>query len=219
MNGAPTKDLIVLVADQDMLFSLRGLLSRPASLGFRAVEYDVYPHPHHDPACLVEAHNFLRPFVRTYARALVVFDRLGCGQEQRSREELEQIVENHLARNGWDVRAAAIAIDPELENWVWSDSPQVDIALGWKGRHPDLREWLVQDGFIQERNTKPTRPKEAMDKALRISNKSHSSSVFKQIAEKVSVEGCSDPAFNKLRGTLRSWFPIQAAAADHGHGT
>jgi hypothetical protein len=66
----------------------------------------------------LEAHDFLRPFVRSYARALVVFDREGCGQEQRPRDELEQIVEQHLARNGWDDHAAAIAIDPELENWV-----------------------------------------------------------------------------------------------------
>jgi hypothetical protein len=216
MSGAPTKDLIVLVADQDMLFSLRGLLSRPASLGIRAVEYDVYPHPHHDPACLLEAHDFLRPFVRSYARALVVFDREGCGQEQKPRDELERIVEMHLARNGWDVRAAAIAIDPELENWVWSNSPQVDLALGWRGRQPSLWEWLVHDGFTQVRYQKPTRPKEAMEKALRKSNKSHSSSVFRQLAETVGVEACVDPAFNKLRDTLRVWFPIQAGAADHG---
>ena len=219
MNDAQTKDLIVLVADQDMLFSLRGLISRPASLGIRAVEYDVYPHPHHDPACLLEAHDFLRPFARSYAHALVVFDREGCGQEQRSREELERMVETHLARNGWDDHAAAIAIDPELENWVWRNSPQVDLALGWKGRQPTLSEWLVQDGFVRVRYNKPTRPKEAMEKALRICKKGRSSSVFKQLAETVGVESCADPAFNKFRDTLRTWFPIQAGAADLGNGT
>ena len=216
MNGAPTKDLIILVADQDMLFGLTGLLSRPVSLGIRAITHDVYPHPYHDPACLLEAHDFLRPFARIYARALVVFDREGCGQEQRTRDELEQIVENHLSRNGWDDHAAAIAIDPELENWVWSNSPQVDLALGWKGRQPSLSEWLVQEGFAQIRYNKPARPKEAMEKALRMSKKSRSSSIFMQLAETVGVEACADPAFNKFRDTLRTWFPIQAGAADDG---
>lgn len=206
MNGAPTKDLIVLVADQDMLFSVKGLLSRPASLGIRAVAYDIYPHPHHDPGCLLEAHNFLRSFLRSHARALVVFDRQGCGHEQRPRDELEQVVETHLAQNGWNDRAAAIVIDPELENWVWSNSIHVDIALGWRGRQPSLWEWLVEDGFALKRHTKPDRPKEAMEKALRISNKRPSSSVFKQLAERVGVEACADPAFNKFRNTLQMWF-------------
>jgi hypothetical protein len=218
MSGVPTKDLIVLVADQDMLFSLRGLLSRPGSLGIRAVEYDVYPHPHHDPACLLEAHDFLRPFVRSYVHALVVFDREGCGQEHRTRDELEQIVEKHLTRNGWDDHAAAIAIDPELENWVWSNSPHVDLALGWKGRQPSLSEWLVQDGFVQVRYNKPARPKEAMEKALRMSKKSRSSSVFKLLAETVGVEGCADSAFNKFRETLKTWFPVQADEINLGKG-
>jgi hypothetical protein len=219
MTGVATKDLIVLVADQDMLFSVRGLLSRPTALGTRPIAHDIYPHPYHDPACLLEAHNFLRPFIGSYARALVVFDREGCGQDQKPRDELERIVERRLAQNGWDDHAAAVAIDPELENWVWSNSPRVELVLGWKGMQPSLSEWLIQDGFAQERCHKPARPKEAMEKALRMSKKSRSSSVFGQLAERVSVEGCADPAFNKFRGTLRTWFPIRADVTVLGSST
>jgi hypothetical protein len=94
----------------------------------------------------------------------------------------------------------------------------VELALGWKGRQPSLSEWLVQDGFAPVRYSKPTQPKEAMEKALRMSKKSRSSSVFKQLAEAVGVEACADPAFNKFRDTLRTWFPIKAGAPDLGNG-
>ncbi|MGA3322854.1 MAG: hypothetical protein ABSF45_00130 [Terriglobia bacterium] len=51
-----------------------------------------------------------------------------------------------------------------------------------------------------------------------MSKKSRSSSVFKQLAEAVGVEACADPAFNKFRDTLRTWFPIKAGAPDLGNG-
>ena len=46
-----------------------------------------------------------------------------------------------------------------------------------------------------------------MEKALRMSKKSRSSSIFKQLAATVGVGACADPAFNKFRDTLRTWFP------------
>ena len=49
------KDLVVLVADQDIEFCLKGLLSRHKSLNPRKLStqyYDVYRHPGKDPGCL-----------------------------------------------------------------------------------------------------------------------------------------------------------------------
>jgi hypothetical protein len=54
--------------------------------------------------------------------------------------------------------------------------------LGWQGRSPDLRSWLKAKNFLQEEQTKPERPKEAMELALRTARKSRSSSLYDQLA-------------------------------------
>jgi hypothetical protein len=113
-----------------------------------------------------------------------------------------------LSQNGWGQRTSAIVIDPELEIWVWSDSPHVDEVLGWSGRQPDLRTWLTQRGSITDRNGKPNLPKEATEAALKEVRKPRSSSIYQQLAEKVSLGRCVDPAFIKLKNTLQSWFPL-----------
>jgi len=202
--------LVVLVADQPMLFSLRGLLSRHGALEIRSLTHDIYPHPEHDPGCLLRGHDFLRLYVRQYMHALVVFDLEGCGREQSSRSELEQEVEGRLSHSGWGDRAAAIAINPELEIWIWSDSPHVDSVLGWSGRQPDLRSWLVRERFAESPQGKPHKPKEAFERALRVAHRPKSSSLYRQLAERVGLERCVDPAFLKLKATLRKWFFSEA---------
>lgn len=204
------KDLVILVADQDIEFSVRGLLSRHRTLGFRKLsykDYDIFRHLGKDPGCLLECHEFLRPFFDQYAHALVMFDREGCGKDDLSRDHLENMVERQLAISGWGNRAAAIVFDPELEVWVWSGSPHVDAVLGWKGKQPDLITWLVDKGFREEFEAKPNRPKKAVEEALRISSKARSASLYRQLAERVSLKKCVDPAFNKFKTILQTWFP------------
>lgn len=202
--------MVVLVADQDIEFSVRGLLSRHKALGFQKLsneDYDIYRHLGKDPGCLLGCHDFLRPFLNRYTHALVMFDREGCGKDNLTRDDLENMAEKQLAVNGWEDRAAAIVFDPELEVWVWSESPHVDAVLGWQGKHPDLIAWLVKQGFKEENEAKPSRPKEAVDEALRISRKARSSALYRQLGEKVSLRGCADPAFDKFKTTLQTWFP------------
>jgi len=201
------KDLVVLVADKNMEHAVRSLLTRPRSLRTRAVTVDSFVHPHHDAGCRLTAHNFLRPFTNRYAQALVMFDRVGSGHEPASRNELERQVESQLSASGWGERGAAVVLDPELEAWVWTDSPHVAAILGWQQRDPNLRTWMVQKGFLTESETKPIQPKEAMETALRDAGKPRSSSLYAQLAAQVSLERCSDPAFLKFKGVLQSWFP------------
>lgn len=200
------KDLVILVADRNMEFGVKGLLSQNTALGLRQFAYDTYVHPQRDSGCLLRAHDFLRPFLRRYMNALVMLDREGCGQEQVSRRTLEQQVEGLLAANGWDDRAAAIIFDPELESWVWSDSPHVDAILGWARRQPGLRTWLVTEGYTDHPHAKPSRPKEAVEKALRLSHKPRSSSLYLRLGTSVTFDRCSDPAFAKFKATLGKWF-------------
>ncbi|HVC94423.1 MAG TPA: hypothetical protein VND64_12070 [Pirellulales bacterium] len=207
------KHLIVLVADKNMELAVRGLLDRTGALALQMIEADIYVHPLRDPGCLRRSPDFLRDFHKQYVHALVMFDREGCGDRGVGRDELELDVERRLSDAGWIGRAAAVVLEPELEAWVWSDSPEVDQVLGWVGVQPNLRSWLEDEGFVKPGEMKPVRPKEAVERALRRSRKRRSSSIYFELARRVSVQRCTDPAFEKLKATLQRWFPASPAKA------
>jgi len=201
-------DLVMLVPGKDERETLDGLLSRRyASLRIRQVQYAFEVHPRRDPGCFREAAQVLQPFVRRAARALVVFDHDGSGQEQRPPDELTGQVEGQLRDAGWEDRARVVVIQPELEAWVWSDSTHVDSVLGWASRAPGLRHWLEDRKRWPEGAAKPPDPKECMEAALRQARIQRSSALYRQLAEKVSFQRCQDPAFARLRAILSAWFP------------
>ncbi len=200
-------DLVILVPDKNMEAAIKGILSRHQSLGIRQVDHQVLLHPARDSGCLKQGHDLLRPFSNRYAHGLVLFDREGCGREAKAREQLEDDVERQLRASGWGDRSAAVVIDPELEIWVWSESAHVPGALGWESDLASLRKWLIDHHFLTRDQTKPDRPKEAMEKILRIRSKPRSSSIYFELAQKVGFQRCREPAFLKLRTTLAGWFP------------
>lgn len=201
-------DLIVLAADKDATETLNGILQTlPLKGGMRRIRYEIKPALMHDGEARRYAHELLRPYIRQARFALVVFDREGCGAEGMRREEIEQEVLGRLEENGWHKRAEAIVIDPELEVWVWSQSPKVDEVLGWAGARPPLRKALEEEGWLSEGGVKPARPREAMKWALLQSRTPWSASLFRRLAQQVSYQRCTDPAFVKLLTILRAWFP------------
>ena len=201
------KDLVVLVADKNMEYALRGLLEdRTPALGIRQLTYDIYSHPRHDPGCLNEAHEYLGGLLHQYRHALVLFDKEGCGQEHQNAQMLEKEVNSRLSGSGWDEYAAVIVLDPELEVWVWSESPHVAQCLGWAGNEPSLGEWLVSEGWLPEGEHKPPRPKEALEAALRESRRPRSSAIYQYLARRVSLAGHTERAFVCLVKTLQRWF-------------
>ncbi|MCX7853525.1 MAG: hypothetical protein N2383_12160 [Caldilineales bacterium] len=200
------KDLVVLVADKCMEHVLEGLLERPHSLGIRPITHDVLIHPRRDPGCFNEAHHFLRPFSHKYAYALVMFDHEGCGREHQPSDVVANEVKLRLEQNGWSGRADAVVLSPELEVWVWSDSPHVPACLGWAERHPSLRQWLAANSYWPSNAHKPPRPKEAMEAALRYVRKPYSAAIYLELATKVPLQGHSEPAFLRFTGALQRWF-------------
>ena len=207
MNGpAEAKDLFVLAADLDMKNALEGLLSRPGHLRIRDVDFDIERHPNRDSGCRTDAVEYLRPFLGRYRHALVVFDYHGCGSHYR-REVIQQDIGKDLKRNGWRDRAKAIVIEPELEVWVWAESPEVSRVLGWDGRYRELRRWLASENMWPARRPKPRDPKEAMERAMGHSRSQLSSRIFRELADTVDFDGCKDSAFNEFQETLRAWFP------------
>lgn len=201
------KDLVTLVADLDMEQTLRGLLSRPQSLGIKPIEYEILRHPQHDPGCWNDADNLLQSQSKNFRYALVLFDHEGSGQEKREIEDLQDELQARLIGKGWDEdRARVVIIKPELEIWVWSESPQVDACMGWAGKQPDLRSWLRTHNLLGTDEIKPQNPKEAVELALRAVKKPRSAAIYKQLAEKVSVQRCTDSSFLRLKETLQEWF-------------
>jgi hypothetical protein len=201
------EELVVLVADRQMEFAIRGLLERHHALEIRQITPTIYRHPNHDPGCRMEADSFLRQFSSNFHHALVLFDREGCGRMDQSAEELEQDVTGRLQRTGWQDRAGCIVLDPEMEIWVWSDSPEVNNCLGWSSRSITVQDWLKNQGLWIQNASKPAAPKEALELALREVGIPRSASLFRDLAQRVSVNRCIDPAFIRLRHILRTWFP------------
>lgn len=206
-DATQTKDLIVVVADLDAKQTIEQLLQRPQSLGIRPIQATVDRYVKRDSGCCRTSHEYLRPFVRQFDHAMVVFDHDGSGKESLTRDDIEATVEQELAKNGWNGRSAAIVITPELEAWVWSNSPEVDKALGWQGHTPTLRSWLSDEGHLTEKAPKPNDPKQAMKDALLKANKKPSPAIFRELARNVGTGRCVDPAFLKFKATLQAWFP------------
>jgi len=205
-TGNAEKDLLVLVADRDAELALRELLKRPQALGIYSISFDFYRHPNRDSGCFSSAHEFLRAFAGQYRYTLIIFDKAGSGQENHPAAEIECELKQRLSRNGWDNKAEVIVIEPELEIWIWSDSPNVDVALGWAGRTPRLHDWLTSKGLISTENPKPADPKRVFELALREARKPKSASIFAELAGNVSFNRCTDPSFAKLKTTLQQWF-------------
>jgi hypothetical protein len=202
----PEKDLVILVPDRNTEAAVVGLLTRTRSLGIGAVDFDRFVHPERDPGCRLRPDSFLRSMTNRYLHALVIFDHEGAGAPDAPRDVLETDVEARLRASGWGDRARAVVIDPELETWVWSDSPHVEAVLGWEGRSVRVRDWLQTQGLLGRDQAKPSRPKEAMERVLFEARKPRSSALYEELARRVSLGSCVDSAFARLRTILREWF-------------
>lgn len=207
-----TLDLAVVVPDKDTEQTFEGLLTRHQSLSIRPIRYQISVHPNKDPGCYKTGEQLALAFAREAAHALVVFDLAWEGAPSDDPAQLEADVEARL-RPLWGERARCVVIDPELEAWVWSDSPHVTDVLGWRGRQPGLRAWLESEGLWPADHPKPADPESAFRRAVRAVRLPPSSSLFRQLAERVGLERCTDPAFGRVVGILRGWFGTPDALA------
>ncbi len=201
-------DLVVLVPCADIEKTVQGLLER-GSLGIRGVSFLVVRHPMRDSGCRDGAAELLRPQRGEHRRALVIFDRHGCGSDD-AREVIQQTVERKLVLSGWKPECCkAIVIDPEVEAWLWNGSPHVARALGWRS-YTRLRRYLRRACLWPADAPKPPDPKRALKRALRAAptrRGTWNEQDFLQLARRMTLRGCVDPAFVELRDTLRRWFP------------
>lgn len=198
------KDLVLLVADKNAQFALKGELGRPKAFGIRAIDFDIQVHPGRDGGARKGGSDLLALLRRRYGHALLVLDFEGCGTELPDAIALENELDCKLAEH-WGNRAKAIVIEPELDVWVWGTDNAVETAIGWPSGK-GIREWLCQNGFDLKQNSKPVRPKEALEAALLEINLPRSSALYGRIAERLSLRRCSDESFIRLREKLSQWF-------------
>jgi hypothetical protein len=202
------KDLVLLVADKNAQYALKGALSRPAALGIRAIKFEFYVHSGRDGGARRTGPEMLALEQRRFQHALLVLDFEGCGTDLPTATDLEAQLDARLFRH-WQAAAKSIVIDPELDAWVWGSDNAVETVIEWP-TGPSIRQWLRQQGFTFQANEKPTRPKEALEAALRIPALPRSSALYQSIAERISLRHCHDPAYIRLRKQLIEWFPKPA---------
>lgn len=199
------KDLLLLVADKNMQFALKGALPRSASLEIRAIEFDFIVHSGRDGGVRKTGSDLLCLERSQYSHGLLVLDFEGCGTDHVTALDLEAELNDRL-RPLWNGQARAIVIDPELDIWMWGGDYAVQQVIGWP-RPERLRDWLIAEGFEVQPNGKPVRPKEALEAALRVARQPRSSAVYQAIASTISLSRCDDAAFDRLRAILKGWFP------------
>lgn len=204
------KDLVLLVPDKHICETVCTILDyRRQALHIRELNFKPITHHGRDGGVRKNAHQLLRLHIEHYANAVVIFDLHGCGEEgQKTAHEIEDGVMANLTDSGWsNDNALVVVIDPELEAWVWGDSPHLAPILGEENLSTEeIKGYLRQEGFVFD-GGKPTDPKGAMEYILRKSRIPRSSSIFKKLARKVSLERCEDESFLKLRDFLRRKFP------------
>ena len=154
------KDLVILSADKNIQFALKGALSRSRSLGTREIEFDFIVHPGRDGGARKTGPDLLRLERRRFSHALLVLDFEGCGTDHPDSESLEVELDQRLSTS-WEFAAKSVVIHPELDVWVWGSDTAIESAISWP-LNEGLREWLRNEGFSFDHNNKPTRPKEAL---------------------------------------------------------
>lgn len=207
------KDLLLLVPDICMEKTVQTLLEyRRESLRIRKLRFEFIRHPGRDGGVRAHAHNVLGPHHGEYNNAVVLFDYEGCGQDDAitTSGAIENSITDAIVRTGWKRDSVlVVVICPELEAWVWGDSPHIAQVLGWTGDDDaqDIKSHLIQNGFALDNRGKPNCPKSAMDYVLRQSRIPRSASIFQSIAKKVSLRRCQDTSFLKLCEFLHRKFP------------
>jgi hypothetical protein len=128
---------------------LRGFFGRPQfsrALGCGPIEVDltqdIIVAPNRDPQVYRLAHELLGPFRKSHAHAVVMLDNAWDGSP--GGEAIRDGVGGRMQQS-WGIHDhKVIVLDPELEAWVWQESPHVATALGCP---PEFRELLEVRGL------------------------------------------------------------------------
>lgn len=197
------KDLVLVVADKDAQYALKGALDRPEALGIRNISFDFRMHPGRDGGVRKTGVQMLAVERARFSHGLLLFDYEGSGSEQPA-AVLESELDGEI-RTSWGDRGKAIVITPEVDAWIWGSNNALEEAIGWK-ESQRVRDYLQSQGYSLDSHSKPLRPKEAFDSVLVKIRTPHSSALYEKVARKLSIRRCVDPSFKRLLNQLQLWF-------------
>lgn len=198
------QDLVVLVADKNMQFALKGALLRPQALGIRPITHEFRSHMGRDGGVRSTGASVLASEHGRFQHALMLLDFEGCGQEDVDPLTLEAQLDQAL-QAVWGARAKAIVISPEVDAWVWGSDNVMREVLTWPLESP-IRDWLRERGFSFDAAGKPQRPKEALNAMRPVHKQARSSALYEKITSRISLANCTDAAFVRLKSQLQVWF-------------
>jgi len=197
---------MVLCADSTMRAVIEEIVARPESLQIRNITCDVRASVLHTDGGLRRHGVRTLSVVRSrYRHGLLLFDRNGCG-DAREADIIEQDLEVELAHH-WSNRAAAVVIDPELEEWIMGGHRHFQTVVGLGD--VNARRWLAAHGWPQGR-AKPAEPKAALTELFRAFNAKRSAASYRRVARRASLrtDRCRSRSFCRLVDLLRTWFPL-----------
>lgn len=212
------RDCVFFVADKTMRETFLGFLGREDrgnQLGCGAFEFDpgedlFFAAGQNDPGLWTRANELVRPFLTTHHKAVVALDCAWNGSPGQA--AILECISQQLQDSGWDTnRFVVIAINPELEEWIWQDSPILEKELRHSGP-ASLRLSLAERGLWPANQSKPPSPKEVFLQIQEENRVKKSSAVFKRIAAAVPIAACTDPEFKRLIAQLQAWFPAEILA-------
>jgi len=159
------KDLLVFVADADIMAFMTSMLRRPEALGIRALTFDVIRHPQRDPGMVSTGPELARIEKASYEKALLIWDHHGSGREStRSSLTAAEEVSRRMDSVTWAGRHMTVALMPELEQWLWHCEAALASHLGITQQ--DLQDRVgeyARGERISADHAKQDRPKELFE--------------------------------------------------------
>src|SRR5712691_9839874 len=121
------KDLVLLTADKNMHFALKGALGRHEALEIRPIEFEFRVHPGRDGGTRRTGPEVLALEGRRFQHGLLVLDFEGSGTDLPNAKALEGQLDQRLSVR-WKEAAKSIVIEPELDVWIWGADNAVEAA-------------------------------------------------------------------------------------------
>ena len=206
------KDLFVLTADADAEAVMRRVLRRPHAIGIREISCEVDRHIGRDPGIIHNGPALVRFKKGLFHRVLLLWDHQGSGKEGESSHTVQDSMATQLDHLTWKDNHLAIAVVPELEEWLWHNPESVR-------KHLDISEqemniWV--DEFVKKTDRDLGQagragPKERFGHLVH-KKRQHGPRPddFEKIASIASlIQWQQSASFGAIVKRLREWFPIQ----------